>query len=52
MLGKGRSKYGLGEFTEWHGDRQINLKQAGSINIICGFGDSKVCLDNLERRKN
>lgn len=38
---KGRSRYGLGDSTECLVDRQINLKQAGSVNIICGSWEDR-----------
>lgn len=45
MIGKGWGRYGLGDLTEWHEDKQGNLKQGSSILYYLWVleKDSKVC---------
>ena len=45
MIGKGWGRYGLGDLTEWHEDKQVNLKQGSSILYYLWVleKDSKVC---------
>lgn len=47
IIGKSWSRYGLGDFNEWHGNMQVNLKQAVSLRER----DAKVCFRQLRKMK-